>query len=70
MKPVAGKTHGFRRAGDIELGKHHFNPLAQIGADEASVATLVEALESSMSKAPYHPLTVKRRWTLVNLKGI
>ena len=68
MQPVPGKAHGFGGAGDVELGEHHFHPIMQIGAEEASVSALVEALESSMSEAPYHLQTVKRRWTLVNDK--
>lgn len=54
MQPVAAKAHALGRASDVELGEHHFNPLVEIAANEASIPALVEALESSMAKAPYH----------------
>ena len=58
MQPVLGKAHGFRGTGDIKLGEHHFYPVVQIGTNEASVPTLIEALEPAMSEAPYHPQDV------------
>ena len=45
-----GKAHRFRGTGDIELGEDHFHAIVQIGADEAAVATLVQALEPTVRK--------------------
>ena len=53
-----GKAQGFRGAGDIELGEHHFHPVVQIGTNETSVPALVEALESAMAAARYHSRNV------------
>ena len=61
-----GKTHRFRGTGDVGPGEHHFHPVLQIGADEAAVAALMEALEPTLSEAPYHRENVICLSTLVN----
>jgi hypothetical protein len=42
VQPVVRNTHGFNRRRNIELGEHHFNPIHQIGPDQAVVAAFEE----------------------------
>ena len=56
MQPIVGKAHRFGRAGDIELSEDYFYAIVQIGADESAVVMFVQALEPTMSEAPYHSI--------------
>ena len=66
MQPVVGNAHRLGGAGNIELGKHHFHPVFEIGTDQAAVAALEETLEPAMAEALYHSLAVMCQLTLVN----
>jgi hypothetical protein len=42
MQPVVRNTHGFYRRRNVELGEHHFDPIHQVGPDQAVVTAFEE----------------------------